>query len=114
MRTISAALTALTAVLVLFAEPSIAAIRVGVDWNGDGLIQIEPGTRVPVDAPTTEQPFTFWLNHDQDDVNTGGETWPIARADASTDIKDSYRDLEDFTRLRIEIDDLASYDDDAL
>ena len=114
MRTNSAALSALTTVLLLFAEPSFSAIRIGVDWNGDGLIQTQPGTRVPVDAPTAEQPFNFWLNHDQDDVNTGGETWPIARADASTDIKDSYRDLEDFTRLRIEIDDLASYDEDAL
>ncbi len=91
-----------------------AAIRVGVDWNGDGLIQTQPGTRIPVDLPTDSQPFSFWLNHDQDDRQDGGETWPIARADSTTEIKDSFRDLEDFTRLRVEIDDLASYPEDAL
>ncbi len=94
--------------------PASADIRVGVDWNGDGLIQTQPGTRVPVDAPTESEPFTFWLNHDQDDLNTGGESWPIRRADSTTDIKDSFRDLEDFNRLQIEIDDLERYPDDAL
>jgi hypothetical protein len=98
----------------LLAGPALADIRVGVDWNGDGLIQTQPGTRIPVDAPTPEEPFTFWLNHDQDDVETGGESWPISRPDGSTDVKDSLRDLEDFTRLRIEIDDLSSYPEDAL
>jgi hypothetical protein len=100
--------------MAALAGPAKAGIRLGVDWNGDGFIQTQPGSRIPVDAPTREQPFVFWLNHDQDDVDTGGETWPIARPDGSTDIKDSARDLEDFTRLRIEIDDLAGYPDDAL
>lgn len=107
--------TALTLFPLLFAfHPTVADIRIGVDWNGDGLIQTQPGTRIPVDAPTPDQPFVFWLNHDQDDVETGGETWPIARADSSTDVKDSSRDLEDFSRLRIEIDDLTDYPEDAL
>jgi hypothetical protein len=106
--------TALATVLLLLAAGADAAIRVGVDWNGDGLIQTKPGTRVPVDAPTESRPFVFWVNHDQDDVETGGETWPIARADAETEIKDSSRDLEDFTRLQIEIDDLDTYPEDAL
>ena len=96
---------------VLTAE---AAIRLGVDWNGDGLIQIQPDSRIPVDAPTTERPFIFWINHDQDDLNTGGESWPITRPDASTSAPDSQRDLEDFTRLRIEIDDLTTLPDDAV
>lgn len=94
--------------------PSVAAIRLGVDWNGDGLIQTRAGTRIPVDAPSEAEPFVFWINHDQDDVETGGETWPIARADGSTEFKDSTRDLEDFTRLRVEIDDLAGYSEDAM
>ena len=103
------------AVILLGAAPlTEAEIRIGVDWNGDGLIQTQPGSRVPVDAPTETAPFSFWTNHDQDDIDTGGETWPIARADGSTDIKDSRRDLEDFTRLRLEIDDLEAYPADAL
>jgi hypothetical protein len=104
-----------TSVLLLSACFSAEAdIRIGVDWNGDGFIQTQPGTRIPVDAPTVDEPFVFWLNHDQDDLETGGETWPIVREDSSTDVKDSTRDLEDFTRLRIEIDDLAGYPEDAL
>jgi hypothetical protein len=99
---------------LLPATDAASAIRVGVDWNGDGIIQTQAGTRVPVDAPTPEKPFSFWINHDQDDVNTGGESWPIVRPDAATEVKDSYRDLEDFTRLQIEIDELASYPEDAL
>jgi hypothetical protein len=95
--------------LLLWTTHGHAGIRIGVDWNGDGLIQTVPGTRVPVDAPTASEPFSFWINHDQDDVDTGGETWPIARPDASTNVEDSRRDLEDFSRLRIEIDELGSY-----
>ena len=91
----------------LTAQSAQAEIRLGVDWNGDGLIQTTADSRIPIDAPTEAEPFIFWINHDQDDVETGGETWPITRADATTDILDSTRDLEDFTRLRIEIDNLA-------
>jgi hypothetical protein len=109
-----AAVTALSLSAGLHWTSADAAIRVGVDWNGDGLIQTQPGTRIPVDAPTLEQPFSFWLNHDQDDVATGGESWPITRPDGATESKDSLRDLEDFTRLRIEIDDLSGFDKDAL
>ena len=111
---LATAVSALALWTCLLSTTVAAAIRVGVDWNGDGLIQTHAGTRVPVDAPTIEQPFVFWLNHDQDDLSTGGESWPIVRPDGSTDIKDSPRDLEDFTRLRIEIDDLERYDEDAL
>jgi hypothetical protein len=106
--------TALASTILLLTCNAEAAIRVGVDWNGDGLIQTRPGTRVPVDTPTEEKPFVFWINHDEDDIDTGGETWPIARPDASTEVKDSRRDLEDFTRLQIEIDDLDTYPEDAL
>lgn len=94
--------------------PTLAEVRIGVDWNGDGLIQTRPGSRIPVDAPTDARPFTFWINHDQDNVSTGGESWPIEQPDAATDIVDSARDLEDFTRLRVEIDDLQNYPEDAL
>lgn len=93
--------------LVLLAPPAPAALRVGVDWNGDGLIRTRARDRVPVDAPTRDRPFVFWINHDQDDLETGGETHPIERPDASTPRIDSTRDLEDLTRLRIEIDDLS-------
>ena len=65
---------------LLVSAVATAEIRIGVDWNGDGLIQTQPGTRIPVDAPTEAKPFVFWLNHDQDDLETGGETWPITRA----------------------------------
>lgn len=102
--------------LICFVIPAMAqgSIRLGVDWNGDGLIQTQPGSRVPVDAPTETQPFVFWINHDQDDVDTGGETWPIARPDGQTELEDSTRDLEDFTRLRVEIDRLADLPADAM
>ncbi len=96
------------ALLVASAAQSQASVRLGLDWNGDGLIQTQPGSRVPIDLPTEAQPFVFWVNHDQDDIETGGETWPIIRPDSSTDNKDSMRDLEDFTRLRIEIDELEA------
>lgn len=114
MRSLAVGMSLLTAALSLMTGPADAAIRIGVDWNGDGLIQTHPGSRVPVDAPTAEKPFSFWLNHDQDDLETGGESWPITRPDSATDIEDSLRDLEDFSRLQIEIDDLADFDDDAL
>jgi hypothetical protein len=94
-------------------DAASADVRIGVDWNGDGFIQTQPGVRVPADAPTLEQPFVFWINHDQDDVETGGETWPINRLDATTPVKDSTRDLEDFTRLQLEIDDLERLPGDA-
>ncbi|MGE0621421.1 MAG: alpha/beta hydrolase [Pseudomonadales bacterium] len=110
----SPALFCLTIIAVVYACHSVADIRLGVDWNGDGLIQTTAHERIPRDAPTVEQPFPFWINHDQDDVETGGESWPIARADGETGIKDSTRDLEDFTRLQVEIDDLATYPEDAL
>lgn len=114
MRAPSRAVSLLLMTFTLAAGPASSAIRIGVDWNGDGLIQTQSGTRIPVDAPTPDKPFSFWLNHDQDDLETGGETWPITRPDGATEPKDSLRDLEDFTRLRIEIDDLASYNEDAL
>ena len=94
--------------ILLTGTASQAEIRLGVDWNGDGYIQIAADQRIPQDAATPDRPFTFWLNHDQDDVETGGETWPIARADSETMQQDSVRDLEDFTRLRVEIDDLEA------
>ncbi len=113
----------LAAILLAFAtsvssaqddDPGSIGIRIGVDWNGDGLIRTRVLDRVPVDAPTREQPYTHWINHDQDDIDTGGETWPIARPDASTPIIDSERDLEDFARLRVEIDGLADLPEDTV
>jgi len=90
------------------AAASWSDVRIGVDWNGDGFIQTQPDGRIPQDAPTAARPFVFWVNHDQDDLETGGESWPIARPDSETTVKDSVRDLEDFSRLQIEIDDIAA------
>jgi hypothetical protein len=100
---------AFVVVFVAVARPGLAELRLGVDWNGDGLIQIAPHPRIPVDAPTESQPFTFWINHDQDDIETGGETWPIERADGDTPPTDSLRDLEDFARLVVHVDGLDSW-----
>ncbi|MFV2089618.1 MAG: hypothetical protein ACC642_03090, partial [Pseudomonadales bacterium] len=100
-------------ILALLPVYAQADVRIGVDWNGDGLIQTRDGSRVPLDAPTESRPFVFWINHDQDDIDTGGETWPIARRDSSTPVEDSIRDLEDFTRLRVEIDGLDTLPADA-
>ena len=99
---------------LLAGHAAAADVRIGLDWNGDGLIQTLPGSRVPQDAPSDSQPFVFWVNHDQDDLETGGETWPSARPDANTPAPDSSRDLEDFTRLHVEIDDLGSLPGDAV
>lgn len=47
------------------------SIRIGVDWNGDGLIRTRAVDRAPVDAPTPAQPYTHWINHDQEALKLG-------------------------------------------
>ena len=106
----------LAVLLPLSLLPGVVAaveLRAGVDVNGDGYIRTRQIDRVPVDVATAERPFIFWVNHDQDDLEDGGETWPIFRRDADTEDQDSLRDLEDFTRLRLEIEGLGDLPDDA-
>jgi hypothetical protein len=114
MQLIRATFHAVCILAIALPQAAQAAVRIGVDWNGDGLIQTRAGGRIPVDAPTPTEPFTFWVNHDQDDVDTGGETWPIVHSDGSTPGMDSLRDLEDFTRLQIEVDDLEKLPENAV
>lgn len=98
-------LTGQFVVLSLFALVPLSslAIEAVVDVNGDGLLIADPKQGAPLDRPTSEQPFLFWLNLDQDDTDKPGETWPIERADGDTPEIDSIRDLEDFARLRIDL-----------
>ena len=95
--------------LLTVASPA-GALDAVVDVNGDGLLVAEPGGRAPADRPTVARPFLFWVNHDQDDLEDGGESWPIERADGDTPEIDSLRDLEDFARVRIDLGDAERND----
>lgn len=95
---------------LLPATPCAFALDAVVDVNSDGLLVTDPGLGVPVDRPTAEQPFLFWVNHDQDDKEDSGETWPIERPDAETPQIDSLRDLEDFARLAVRLGDAPADD----
>lgn len=94
----------IAAILALLLPVPAVALQVAVDRNGDGLLQpLSADPRVPGDVTTPAEPFIFWLNTDQDDLDYY-ETWPIDRADYATVGIDSLRDLEDFTRLAVRID----------
>lgn len=87
----------------LFAEP--LSLELGVDVNGDGEIIFPASSesgRLPVDETSKDQPFLFWTNYDQDDLDFF-ESWPIVREDVKTEIVDSPRDLEDFARLHLKL-----------
>jgi hypothetical protein len=70
-------------------------IAVDADWDGE----ITFGEK---DRTTTEKPYRFWINNDQDDVESDE---PIIVEANNRDLLDSTiktnRDLEDFTRIKI-------------
>jgi hypothetical protein len=111
MSTLNLARVSLALCCILAAAPAVAAaLQVGVDHNGDGLLRLagHGDPRAPVDETSPEKPFVFWLNTDQDDRNYY-ETWPLDRADYETQGIDSLRDLEDFTRLVVQVADAQSW-----
>jgi len=85
-------------------------LRLGVDLNRDGLIQLDERPLAPSDLTGVETPFVFWINGDQDDL-TESETWPVERADSTTAEIDSIKDLEDFHQLMVELPDETRLDD---
>jgi hypothetical protein len=92
-------------VILLAAEPM-------VDGNRDGSMGFnDPDVHGP-DATTTDRPYRFWLNDDDDTergpAEAGGdpieaETVPAARPDYSQHAIVSKRNLEDFARLWIDM-----------
>jgi hypothetical protein len=72
----------------------------GLDLNGDGLIQLSDSQHG--DRTYPDKPFVFWINQDQDDLDES-ETWPVERPDHYTEVIDSVKDLEDFYPLRLDV-----------
>jgi len=77
----------------------ILPVNVAVDADRDGIIRFDQS-----DGTTSERPFRFWINNDQDDVEVDE---PVLVDENSRDLLDSTiktnRDLEDFTRLKISV-----------
>jgi hypothetical protein len=73
--------------------------QLAVDTNRDGEIQPDGS-----DATSSDKPFRFWLNDDDDvddDDPDDSENAPVSTADYTDDKIDGIRDLEDFSRLKI-------------
>ncbi len=98
-------------VLLVLAAPQAVALVAAVDQNGDGLVYPSAiaGYHAPVDRTSSDRPFLFWLNDDQDDLELY-ESWPHTAPDNADDHPGSLRDLEDITRIVIEHDDWQSLD----
>ncbi len=90
---------------------TVYALTAAVDQNGDGLVYPSaiPGYAAPADRTSPAQPFLFWLNDDQDDLELY-ESWPHDVPDNSDDHPGSLRDLEDLTRIVIEQENWAALD----
>ncbi|MDP1581223.1 MAG: hypothetical protein Q8M02_13190 [Candidatus Didemnitutus sp.] len=76
-----------------------------VDSNRDGQINAEDYF-----ATNLQAPYRFWIN-DDDDVNTSNpddaENAPVVSADWQSNFVDGIRDLEDFTRLTLDLGGLT-------
>lgn len=76
-------------------------VSVTVDANRDGAITLSGESR---DITSEAQPFRFWVNSDDDRGAQGAEQVPVANPDNNDDQLSSVRDLEDLTRLWLNID----------
>ncbi len=100
------------AACLLIVCPGVArALVAAVDHNGDGLVYPEAieGYHAPADRTRPDQPFVFWLNDDQDDLELY-ESWPHDQPDNTDNRPGSLRDLEDLTRLVLSHGDWSSLD----
>ena len=79
--------------------------ELAVDANRDGTISLT-GTGGN-DQTSQSQPYTFWLNDDQDDPNQG-DVVPVQSPDYNLTYIESKRDLEDWTRLWVSLKGSAS------
>ena len=85
----------------------LVPVDLAVDSNRDGVIKFAGNSNnqsvadKPFDTTSQDKPFRFWVNDDDDsgDVENTGSTWKDSYSDSIT----SKRDLEDFTRLWINV-----------
>jgi pimeloyl-ACP methyl ester carboxylesterase len=79
----------------------VPQIALAVDNDADGQIRFDGS-----DQTATNQPYRFWLNDDNDQSETENLNSP---ADYANLVIDSKRDLEDLTRLAMNVGNLAGY-----
>src|SRR5437016_6396235 len=88
--------------------------NLGVDGNRDGQMSFDDPFVRDADKTTSDKPYRFWLNDDQDNVRTvdpfygtvlisEGETIPVSTADNTQHKIITKRNLEDFARLWIDL-----------
>jgi Fibronectin type III domain len=88
---------------------SIIQAELMVDGNHDGELSFENQTIHAGDETSEDKPYRFWLNNDHDDFHTvdGDDSEYDDISDGSKDCDyttiGTIRDLEDFTRLRINV-----------
>jgi pimeloyl-ACP methyl ester carboxylesterase len=88
--------------------------NLAVDGNRDGQMSFDDPFVRDADKTTSDKPYRFWLNDDQDNVQTvdpfygtvlisEGETLPVSVADNTQHKIITKRNLEDFARLWIDL-----------
>ncbi|MEO5712136.1 MAG: thrombospondin type 3 repeat-containing protein [Luteolibacter sp.] len=70
--------------------------KIAFDSNRDGEVTLDDR-----DQNTSAAPFRFWINNDQDDVESGEPT-VVTTTDSFDSVIKTQRDLEDFCRLKID------------
>jgi len=76
---------------------TLLKVDIAVDNNRDGTIEFGGGA----DLTEEEKPYTFWINNDFDDAE--GDNPDGTTANYSDGVINGIRDLEDFTRLHIDV-----------
>jgi alpha-tubulin suppressor-like RCC1 family protein len=75
-----------------------------VDGNRDGEMSFDDPTIHDQDATTEQKPYRFWLNDDDDGASGDpGDHVPISAPDYADGVIRSVRDLEDFSRLHLNV-----------
>ncbi|MFC7338313.1 hypothetical protein ACFQY0_14050 [Haloferula chungangensis] len=76
---------------------SLVPLEIAVDSDRNGEITFDGEDRT-----TSEAPFRFWVNNDQDDVEVD-EPPRVTTPDSGDQVIATKRDLEDFTRIRLSV-----------
>lgn len=82
----------------------VVLAAIAVDANRDGEITFDDK-----DKTMAEKPFRFWINNDDDDYGDGNDTGgtfdriPAVNFDHQNNAIDFIRDLEDFTRISLDL-----------
>jgi len=85
-------------------EIVVVPVALAVDANRDGQIRfkgLDEDKEYPPDITTSERPFRFWINDDDDSKNKDSPS--SEKKDCDNETIDSLRDLEDFARLHLHI-----------